>query len=155
VRSVLFAKGYSYFGPLLGLITFVLVAILPWMRSEDGAITLIEHYVEIGKTGRVLELMWIYGHPDAAAAFLTVLIMIPLAFCWAFWSRPVISGLLFILSGLLLIYTFIVIEHGGISSILSPLQQLGRHFEISIGTYAIILIGILFLLLHFHYSKIT
>jgi hypothetical protein len=157
VRKILWAEGYSYFSPLLGLIMFVLFAILPWIMCDPGAITLIEHYVEFGKTFGWVDLMIRLGQPDAALAFSVALILVPLAFFGAFTNKPIISGLLFITSGLLLIYMYNVTEPTGtlwslVVTIWAGPYGPGSPENLGPYAYAIVLLGILFLFGHY-YSK--
>jgi hypothetical protein len=134
---------------------FVVFAAFPWIMADRGAIPLIQHYIELGKTWKWMELMIEFGRVDAALAFLTALILLPLAFWWAFRNRPVISGLTTIVSGLLLIYMFKVTDSTGILFDLiaewsRDLAGFGEPYNIAIGTYGMLFFGCLLLFTYFY-----
>jgi hypothetical protein len=156
VRKILLAKGSSYISPILGLAMFIVFAVFPWIMASPGAITLMEHYVEFGKTSGWPDLMIRHGQVDAALAFSTALILLPFAFLFAFRNRPVASGLLSITSGLLLIYMFKVTETTiTLHSLIREWREMIGFFppyNIGPSPYAIIFMGFLFIFGHY-YSK--
>lgn len=156
VYEVLFAKGPSYIGPLLGAITFVLLNILPWIRARYGAITVIEHYSNFGTTFTWINLMAKFGMADAAAAFTIALTALIFALLLALLNRTLTSGLLFITSGLLLIYTFnIIIVSFYFEDLISEWTMYGFLSPYSMGPapYAIIIIGFLFIFVHYYFKR--
>jgi len=157
IRKVLWAEGSSYISPILGLITFIVFCVAPWIIGTRGAMTLVQHYFDFGRTWESLGLMIRLGQPDAAIAFSIALILLPFAFWWAFRNRPAISGLLYMVSGLLLIYMYevtaasITLDYvgviwGGSYSFFSP-------YRLGISVYAIILMGILLTFTHYYFKR--
>jgi hypothetical protein len=98
-----------------------------------------------------------HGQVDAALSFLMALILLPFAFWWAFRNKPVISGLLYITSGLLLIYMFEVTAASITLDYIGYIWGEGYSFfppyNIGIGTHAIIFMGILFIFGHYYFKR--
>jgi hypothetical protein len=117
----------------------------------------MEHYVEFGKTFGWVDLMVRLGQADAALAFSAALMLLPFAFWWAFRNRPLISGLLYIISGLLLIYMFNVTKPTGTLHSLIRTRWAGMYgfappFNIGPSAYVIIFMGILFLFGQYYFK---
>lgn len=154
IREVLWAEGSRYEAFMGGLAMVIVVCALPWIVADGGCIFLLRHYVNFGKTAWSLNFMAKLGQPDAALAFLIALIALPLAIWWAFTNKPVISGLLCITSGVSLIYMFkatqatIVLNH-----FMYEWSEGWEPFNISVGTYGIMVIGGLLLFSYYRHRR--
>jgi hypothetical protein len=152
VREVLWADGPTYIPRLLGLMMIIVVLLLPWITAWNGSLTLINLYVGYEKT-----IWWInftveyYGQVDAALALLAALIMLPFAIWWALTNKPVISGILSMTSGALLMFE--VTQATDMLQYLMREWRLGEPFNISVGTYGIMVIGFLLLFSYYQYRR--
>jgi hypothetical protein len=118
----------------------------------------MEHYADFGNTFRWIDIMVRWELPNAAVALAIALISLVFAFFCAFMNRPVISGLLFITSGLLLIYMFNVASASSYFELLMWEWNPGGigfapPYSIGPSPYAIIFMGILFLFGQYYFKR--
>lgn len=154
LRDVLWDEG-SELAALIGGLALVIVFIaLPWVTAEVGYITLLNHYLNFGKTISWLNYFMAKPLVDAAFAFLITLIALPLAIWWAFTNKPVISGILSITSGVSLIYVFKVTQaSGALPYLLLEFDAGFKPYNIGVGTYGIIVIGGFLLLSYYRHKR--
>jgi hypothetical protein len=154
VRSVLWAEGPHYIGIYLGFVVFVIFFFFPWFRAGDGSILLVDHYVNFGNTWEWLNLLMGLGQFDVAIALVAALILFPFIFWWAFRNRPVITGLLCMVSGSLLTYVFKAMEFRGLLWELGyAWSALGKPYRIGLGAYGTIFTGGLLVFLYFFFNR--
>jgi hypothetical protein len=153
VREVLWADGSTYIPRLLGLMMIIVVLLLPWITAWNGSVVLIDHYVDFGRTLRCLNRMVGYGQADAALAFLAALIILPFAIWWALTNKPVISGILSITSGALLTYMFTATLPTNVLDCVMSEWSFSEPYNISVGTYGIVVIGFLLLFSYYHHKR--
>jgi hypothetical protein len=151
IRSILWAEGPHYIGIYLGLVALVMFVLFPCLVANGSSIYLLDYYVNSGKTWNWLNALASSGQLDTAIALLVVLVSFPFIFWWTYRNKPVIMGLLCILSGLLWIYVFKVSELR--DSLVIPATRAQKPFAIGVGTYGIILTGGLLVFLHFYFKR--
>ena len=150
--SLLWSEGYGQVEQILGLLLFVDMALFPWIVGWNGSMTLLYLYLQLDKTIYTLNIMLCDGLVHAVVALITVLIILPFAVILALLNAPVLSGILSITSGTLLILTYKVKAYA-LEILMLYGWAIGEPYSLSIGTYGLIVIGVLLLISYWHHRK--